>query len=104
MSQEHKFLACVRSRQIEYKLGSVQFDYDTGWNSTYDMLKAALQLEVAFVEFEIIDAKYCEELEKGSGIPTNLDLEKTREVAQFLEVFKASTLRISGSIYVTSNM
>ncbi|XP_058725940.1 zinc finger BED domain-containing protein RICESLEEPER 2-like [Vicia villosa] len=102
-SREHKFFAFVGSRHIEYK-GSVQFDCDTRWNSTYDMLKAALPLQIAFLEFEISDAKYCEELEKGSGIPTALDWEKAREVAQFLEVFKASTLRISGSTYVTNNM
>ncbi|CAK8566726.1 unnamed protein product [Lathyrus sativus] len=58
LGREHKFLACVRSRQIEYK-GSVQFDCETRWNSTYDMLKAALQLEMAFVELGIIDTKYC---------------------------------------------
>lgn len=44
-SQEHKFLTCVRSRQIEC-MGSVQFNCDTRWNSTYDMLKADKQLEI----------------------------------------------------------
>lgn len=68
------------------------------------MLKVAPQLEMTLVELMFIDTKYCQELESGSDIPTTLDWEKTPEVAQFLKVFKAFTLHISGSTSVTSNM
>ncbi|GAU44554.1 hypothetical protein TSUD_400180 [Trifolium subterraneum] len=69
------FLGCAKTVQIEYK-GSVILDVETRWNSTHDMLKAALKLEKTFDEVDDTDSKYRKELEKKHGVPTFLDWEK----------------------------
>jgi hypothetical protein len=90
VSRELQFLDCAKAVQVEYK-GSVILDVDTRWNSTHDMLKAALKLEKAFAELDATDSKYRKELERKKGVPTFLDWEKAHEISQFLEIFKAST-------------
>ncbi|MCI12514.1 elongation factor 1-alpha, partial [Trifolium medium] len=102
-NRELAFLDCAKTCQVEYK-GSIILDVETRWNSTHDMLKAALKLEKTFDELEATDSKYRKELEKRQDVPTFLDWEKAREISQFLEIFKASTLHISGSSYVKSNL
>ncbi|XP_020229505.1 zinc finger BED domain-containing protein RICESLEEPER 2 [Cajanus cajan] len=98
-----KFKTCVEKQNIEYK-GLVCLDVETRWNSTYLMLEAALKLHKAFEELEMQDKKYIEELEKVKGVSSYADWEFVRAILPFLKLFYDATLRMSGSIYVTSNI
>ncbi|XP_029130253.1 zinc finger BED domain-containing protein RICESLEEPER 2, partial [Cajanus cajan] len=102
-SRLFKFKTCVEKQNIEYK-GLVCLDVETRWNSTYLMLEAALKLHKAFEELEMQDKKYIEELEKVKGVPSYADWEFVRAILPFLKLFYDATLRMSGSIYVTSNI
>ncbi|WVY90741.1 hypothetical protein V8G54_036257 [Vigna mungo] len=76
-----RFKACVEQEGISYK-GIVCLDIETRWNSTYLMLEASLKYKDAFEE----------------------DWEYARSILPFLKIFYDSTLRISSSSYVTSQM
>ena len=74
------------------------------------MLEAALKLKKAF---EILDgdANYTKYFEEESlngkridGLPIQHDWEKAQVFVKFLRTFYKVTLRISGSLYVTSNL
>ncbi|KAL5558847.1 hypothetical protein UlMin_035058 [Ulmus minor] len=80
------------------------------WNSTFLMLEAALKFKKAF---EILDGdanytKYFEEErvngKKIDGPPIHHDWEKAQVFVKFLKTFYKVTTRISGSLYVTSNL
>ncbi|KAL5554171.1 hypothetical protein UlMin_041572 [Ulmus minor] len=85
-------------------------DVSTRWNSTFLMLEAALKFKKAF---EILDGdanytKYFEEErvngKKLDGPPIHHDWEKAQVFVKFLRTFYKVTTRISGSLYVTSNL
>ncbi|KAL5556687.1 hypothetical protein UlMin_038923 [Ulmus minor] len=80
------------------------------WNSTFLMLEAALKFKKAF---EILDedANYTKYFEKErvngkkiDGPPIHHDWEKAQVFVKFLKTFYKVTTRISGSLYVTSNL
>ncbi|KAL5543709.1 hypothetical protein UlMin_007493 [Ulmus minor] len=80
------------------------------WNSTFLMLEAALKFKKAF---EILDGdanytKYFEEErvngKRIDGPPIHHDWEKAQIFVKFLRTFYKVTTRISGSLYVTSNL
>uniref|UniRef100_A0A803LW48 Cytochrome P450 n=1 Tax=Chenopodium quinoa TaxID=63459 RepID=A0A803LW48_CHEQI len=76
------------------------------WNSTFLMLDAALVFEYAFERYSEEDPHYVIELNEreGKGCPTSEDWETVRRFSEFLQVFYDLTLRVSGSLHVTSNL
>ncbi|KAL7131899.1 hypothetical protein ABFS83_12G035900 [Erythranthe nasuta] len=73
------------------------------WNSTYLMLEAAITLKSAFDAYDDINFGYRTELSKGDGVPLSYDWERATLLSKFLRHFYYLTVRISGSLYVTSN-
>ncbi|XP_022899313.1 zinc finger BED domain-containing protein RICESLEEPER 2-like [Olea europaea var. sylvestris] len=78
-------------------------------NSTYMMLQAAIKFKKAFDVLES-DANYTkyfdEERSNGKNIdgpPTHVDWDQAEAFVGFLKTFYDMTLKISGSLYVTSN-
>ncbi|KAL4366059.1 hypothetical protein AHAS_Ahas07G0168200 [Arachis hypogaea] len=96
------FKACIERESINYK-GLVSLDVETRWNLTYLMLEAALKLRAAFDLLELQDDKYINEMSKSYGVPTDDDWTYAESILPFLKIFYDATLRISGSLYVTSN-
>lgn len=101
-SRLRKFKACVELENIESK-SLVCLDVETRWNSTYLMLESALKFERAFSNMEFRDSKYAQELSKGKGLPTSEDWNYARRFLPFLKLFFDTTIKVSGSSYVTSN-
>lgn len=99
----HRFKECVEKVKINSK-SLVCLDVETRWNSTYLMLESATKFQAAFDMLEEQDSKYKSELLGMRGIPLEEDWEYARSLLPFLRGFYNSTLRISGSLYATSNM
>ncbi|XP_038895827.1 zinc finger BED domain-containing protein RICESLEEPER 2-like [Benincasa hispida] len=92
------FKKCITEENIDSK-SMLCLDVPTRWNSTYLMLKAAVKFEKAFERLEDYDTVYMNEEEK----PTTRDWEMVRIFTKFLSVFYEVTVRLSESLYVTSN-
>ncbi|XP_021742409.1 zinc finger BED domain-containing protein RICESLEEPER 2-like isoform X2 [Chenopodium quinoa] len=100
-----RFKKCV----VEEKINSKKLlclDVSTRWNSIFLMLDAALVFEYAFERYSEEDPHYVIELNEreGKGCPTSEDWETVRRFSEFLQVFYDLTLRVSGSLHVTSNL
>ncbi|KAG8492835.1 hypothetical protein CXB51_010075 [Gossypium anomalum] len=78
-------------------------DVPTGWNSTYMMLKVAEKYERAFEPYVRDDHNFFLDLTARDGVPTFDDLEIVRRVIKVLEPFYHLTLKVSGSLHVTSH-
>ncbi|KAL0408170.1 UNVERIFIED_CONTAM: Zinc finger BED domain-containing protein RICESLEEPER 2 [Sesamum radiatum] len=76
------------------------------WNSTYLMLEMAISLKRAFDAYEDVDLAYKNDLlrQPFDGIPTGYDWERAKVLVTSLRHFYNLTLRISGALYVTSNL
>ncbi|WVY90124.1 hypothetical protein V8G54_035638 [Vigna mungo] len=99
-----RFKAYVEQEGISYK-GIVCLDVETRWNSTYLMLETSLKYKDAFVFLNMQDKKFGDEMAKSNGgVPLEEDWEYARSILPFLKMFYDSTLRISGSSYVSSHM
>lgn len=99
-----KFKNCVNQEQIESKR-HLCLDVETRWNSTYMMLEYASIYRKAFDLLETSDGgKFIEELSKSNGVPTDDDWDRIASLLPFLKIFYDATLRLSGSLYVTSNV
>ncbi|XP_019189846.1 PREDICTED: zinc finger BED domain-containing protein RICESLEEPER 2-like [Ipomoea nil] len=79
---------------------ALQLDVPTRWNSTYMMLNTALQYQRAFEAYEN-DASLNADL--SDSIPNFMDWLSVQSLVHFLKGFYEMTVRISGSLYVTSN-
>ncbi|XP_019185248.1 PREDICTED: zinc finger BED domain-containing protein RICESLEEPER 2-like [Ipomoea nil] len=79
---------------------ALHLDVPTRWNSTYIMLNIAIQYQVVFDAYERNDPSYSADL--GSA-PTFLDWCSVESLVKLLKAFYDMTVRISGSLYVTSN-
>lgn len=77
-------------------------DVPTRWNSTYLMLEIAQNYERAFSRYDSDDRHYKDDLEK-TGVPLSSDWANVKRLTKFLEHFYELTLRVSGTLYVTSN-
>ncbi|KAL0539982.1 hypothetical protein IC582_024204 [Cucumis melo] len=93
-----KFKKCIELEKIACK-SYVCLDVPTRWNSTYMMLEAAVKFEKAFDRLEDEDASYRHDMS-----PNKEDWTNARMLIQFLKVFYDVTLKISGSLYTTSNL
>jgi len=103
-----KFQECCESENIVKK--SLCLDVPTRWNSTYLMLSRAIEYERAIKEYSDRDTGLSRYLMfdaisdgKPVGILTRTDWDEVKRIAQFLEIFYNLTLKVSGSLYVTSN-
>ncbi|XP_019179046.1 PREDICTED: zinc finger BED domain-containing protein RICESLEEPER 2-like [Ipomoea nil] len=81
---------------------SLCLDVPTMWNSTYMMLSAALLYEKVFEEYASSDSGFKSDLGENN-IPNFMDWETISGLVQILKSFYEMTVRISGSLYVTSN-
>ncbi|XP_031131905.1 zinc finger BED domain-containing protein RICESLEEPER 2-like [Ipomoea triloba] len=80
---------------------SLVLDVPTRWNSTYLMLHTALLYQKVFEVYEDHDPSFKSDL--GGNVPNFLDWEVVEGLVKFLKSFYEMTVRISGSLYVTSN-
>ncbi|PWA81298.1 zinc finger BED domain-containing protein RICESLEEPER 2 [Artemisia annua] len=64
----------------------------TRWNSTYDMLKSAIDLQEAFYNYSLKNASFSRDLE---SIPRRADFDACQRVCDFLEKFKEVTELVS---------
>lgn len=82
-------------------------DVCTRWNSTYLMLNTTQKLERAFERYGEVDPNFRVELGKEdgeNGVPLEGDWGNIKMLVLFLEKNYELTLRISDSLYVTSNI
>ncbi|XP_073153666.1 zinc finger BED domain-containing protein RICESLEEPER 2-like [Henckelia pumila] len=105
-----RFKDCCEIEKIEIKK-SLCLDVPTRWNSTYLMLNTTQEFENAFARYAFLDPGLLDNLLNNScedgkvaGAFTNDDWMKIRHMVKFLETFYDLTLRVSGSLYVTSNV
>ena len=99
--REQRFKACVEKERITCK-SSLCLDVPTRWNSTFLMLSTALKFQKAFERLEDEDPHY--PLELSDGCPTTRDWDDAQYFADFLQKFYDATVRLSGSLYATSNL
>jgi hypothetical protein len=104
-----KFKTCVEREQLTFK-GLLCLDVPTKWNSTFFMLEGAEKCQSAFQLMESVDKDFNialneEKNEKeGLGPPRFVDWNRIRIFLKFLKLFYDATMRLSGSLYCTSNM
>ncbi|KAL2938242.1 Zinc finger BED domain-containing protein RICESLEEPER 2 [Bienertia sinuspersici] len=99
-----KFKNCVKQEQIESKR-QLCLDVETRWNSTYLMLEYASIYRKAFDFLETSDGgKFKAKLSKTLSVPTDEDWDRIASILPFLKFFYDATLRLSGSLYATSNV
>ncbi|XP_019194886.1 PREDICTED: zinc finger BED domain-containing protein RICESLEEPER 2-like [Ipomoea nil] len=79
---------------------SLCLDVPTRWNSTYLMLQSALTYQKVFESLES-DCSFKSNL--GNSIPDFMDWKSVGSLVQLLKCFYDMTIRISDSLYVTSN-
>ncbi|KAL0339968.1 UNVERIFIED_CONTAM: hypothetical protein Scaly_0612600 [Sesamum calycinum] len=70
------------------------------------MLETAISLKIAFDAYEDVDLTYKTDLSRQpfDGISIDYDWERAKVLVKFLRHFYNLTLRISGALYVTSNL
>ena len=105
-SRLQRFQECPITEKTESK-ASLSLDIPTRWNSTYKMLSTALVYEHAFTKYSKRDPHYNVDLAKGDDADRPLnsnDWKQVKHLLVFLEVFYNVTLRLSATLYVTSNL
>ncbi|XP_072081090.1 zinc finger BED domain-containing protein RICESLEEPER 2-like [Arachis hypogaea] len=104
-SRASRFQKCVELEKIQYK-GLPCMDVETRLNSTYQILEVALKHRKAFELLALKDNTYIGEMNggKGRGVPSDSDWEYDESIVPFLRVFSDATIRVSGTLYVTSDM
>lgn len=83
----------------------LSLDICTRWNSTYLMLKTAINFEKVFARYEEEDPLYTLDLnsEKAPGTPVDSDWENSKKMAEFLGHFYELTLSVCATLHVTVN-
>ncbi|XP_019190500.1 PREDICTED: zinc finger BED domain-containing protein RICESLEEPER 2-like [Ipomoea nil] len=95
-----KFKSLADLIGVEAK-NSLCLDVPTRWNSTYMMLNTALLFQKVFEAYDDHDSSFKSDL--GGSVPDFLDWESIQSLVMILKSFYEMTVRISGSLYVTSN-
>ncbi|KAK9741211.1 hypothetical protein RND81_03G089200 [Saponaria officinalis] len=101
-ARKKKFEACVLEEKIKSK-SSVCLDVETRWNSTYMMLESCLKFKKAFGLLFLKDSTLQNEMSKHGDDVTTEEWKQVSSLLPFLKVFYDATLKMSGSLYVTSN-
>ncbi|KAL4339869.1 hypothetical protein GQ457_08G027390 [Hibiscus cannabinus] len=96
------FKACIEEENITSK-SYVCLDIETRWNSTFLMLETALKFKKAFDNLYTKGGAYCKELRRHFGVPDDDDWRRVKAFLPFLQIFYETTLKVSGSLHVTSN-
>jgi hypothetical protein len=103
------FKSCAKRKSVECN-ASLKLDVSTRWNSTYIMLEVAEKYQRAFELMLDEDGHFMNYLydddvgKKGLGTLTDDDWYNIRQFIKFLQVLYDVTLKISGSLYSTSNL
>lgn len=100
-----KFQECVQLEKLEInKL--LTLDVPTRWNSTYLMLESAICFKMAFDAYDEANLAFRIDLSNKpyDGVPNEHDWDRCKLLLKFLKHFYKLTLRIFGSLYVTSNI
>nr|KAJ0203337.1 hypothetical protein LSAT_V11C500266450 [Lactuca sativa] len=82
--------------------GSVSLDVPTWCNSTYIMLDTALKFEKAFKRMKQEDPQIEKDLK--DKFPSQKDWDNARALSLCFKQFFDATKRMSGTLYVTTNM
>ncbi|KAK8636160.1 hypothetical protein V6N13_004868 [Hibiscus sabdariffa] len=101
-SRIKKFYKCAEEEMIETKAHLCLY-VPTRWNSTYMMLKVAAKYEHAFDSYARDDHSFFLDLSTGDIVPTFDDWENVRRIEKVLEPFYDLTLKVYGSLHVTSH-
>nr|GEX45173.1 zinc finger BED domain-containing protein RICESLEEPER 2 [Tanacetum cinerariifolium] len=96
----NKFKKCIEDSDITTKQLLVS-DCATRWNSTFDMLKVANELNDAFYKYDIRNSEYRSDLEK---VPEAFDFRICVGFVEFLEKFKVKTKNMSASTKPLSHL
>ncbi|KAK8489417.1 hypothetical protein V6N12_037560 [Hibiscus sabdariffa] len=67
------------------------------------MLETALKFKKAFDNLYTKGGAYCKELRRHFGLPDDDDWRRVEAFLPFLQIFYETTLKVSGSLHVTSN-
>ncbi|CAL8157311.1 unnamed protein product [Prunus armeniaca] len=113
----HSFLSRLdsfRDHALEMRMdemANVPMDVVTRWNSTYKMLDCAFKYKIVFnrmVTENVAFQAYFEEIDRDGmkrvGPPSNEDWEKSISFVHFLKKFYDTTLKLSVTKTVTSNI
>ncbi|KAI8538956.1 hypothetical protein RHMOL_Rhmol09G0143500 [Rhododendron molle] len=95
-SGKQKFNLAVSQLKLN-GLKKVPMDVPTRWNSTYEMLEAALPLREAFARLDLIDKNY-------DHNPSDKEWEIATIICECLKVFFKATCHFSGTCFPTSNV
>ncbi|XP_031112250.1 zinc finger BED domain-containing protein RICESLEEPER 2-like [Ipomoea triloba] len=79
---------------------ALHLDVPTGWNSTYIMLNTVIEYQRVFDMLAETDPSFSADLD---DVPCFLDWSSVESLVKLLKTFYEMTVRISGSLYVTSN-
>ena len=72
-------------------------DVDTRWNSTYEMIVAALELHPAIERLKELDSEF-------KCMPSEIECENGKKVCECLKIFSHITKKHSGVKYPTANL
>lgn len=81
------------TKQMRLPCKKLVLDCCTRWNSTYEMLRCALEFKDAFPRYQEKDSSY-------KNNPSSDDWNMVQKVCNFLEIFSEITHIISGNLYV----
>ncbi|WOK93376.1 zinc finger BED domain-containing protein RICESLEEPER 2-like [Canna indica] len=96
-----KFKECADSVQVESN-STLCLDVSARWNSTYLMLSVPEKYENAFERFVLEDLFFGVEVATNSK--GSVDWDVMRRTISMLRLFYDTTVRVSGSLYITSNI
>jgi hypothetical protein len=100
-----KFKKCAELEKVNTK-AFLCLDVVTRWNSTYNMLNAAVAYEKVFERYAEDDPYYTIDLNanKQPGVPDSDDWENATKMAEFLQHFHKLTLRVSVTLHPTAHI
>ena len=97
----NQFKKCAEKEKISRKR-LLSLDVETRWNATYLMLDNAIIFEKAFARLNK-ENKQFKTYFVDHLPPTETDWRNARRVIHFLKIFHKVTVRLSGSLHVTSS-